>query len=206
MKKSPTTIFAIALIVIVIGVLIVKMPDRGGENIEQKPEQSSVTSRDLSNKRSSSGSSAGNSADSTPLVELDPLQIASEEAPDYETYDLDDDGIAEIEPFVAVYSQIQTPMARIAMLGDARKIEPVDSPKFNKFLIQEAARSPDAGVREAARDALFEYGGKNAHASLSAFFEENGDAEVPDRKELEIILDDLALPSFKELQERVGRK
>ena len=70
------------------------------------------------------------------------------------------------------------------------------------LLIREAATSRDSTVRAEARAALFEYGESNAHAMLESYLE--SEEGIQDEAELEGLLDDLALPSIRELRKKLA--
>ena len=133
-----------------------------------------------------------------PVLPPAPLLLDDDGLPEFSNYDPDDDGYPDVDAFIAVYRRVQTPEGRIDMLDNVRTFETPDDPELNNLLIDEAARSDDAGVREAARDAMFAYGGPQAHAALGQYLET--ETRVIDRSELNKLLDELSSPSLMSLR------
>ena len=124
-----------------------------------------------------------------PGLETDELGIV-----DTAAYDADKDGLPEIPTYISIYGRLKTSAGKIDMLRNARILEPGDDQVVNDLIISEAARSEDPEVREAARDALIEYGDENAHDALADYLvTQKG---ILDLEELRRMLDRLALPSL----------
>lgn len=129
-----------------------------------------------------------------PAVPPAPLALDEDGLPEFSNYDPDDDGNPNVDAFIAVYRRVRTPEGKIDMLGNVRTFETPDDAELNALLIDEAARSEDAGVREAARDAIFAHGGPRAHAALARYL--GTETRVIDRSEMNGLLDDLKRPSL----------
>jgi hypothetical protein len=114
-------------------------------------------------------------------------------------YDADQDGLPEIATFVRIYRMLKTSAGKHDMLQNVRILEPPDDPVINELIITEAARSEDPEIRSAARDALFEYGGKRAGAALADYIATQ--TGIHDLEELKRTLDKTGLPPLNSASE-----
>ncbi len=153
---------------------------------EKAPPPATKTQSGNAHPRMSGGSDSGTTA---------PERSGSAEATDPDTAE----GLAEIDGFLKSYRKAADSEEKIDLLSSVRKLDLEDRPVVNDFLLNEIFDS-DPEIRENARDALLEYGGKNAHRSLGDLLQARPD--IPERKELENILDDLLLPTYSPADSR----
>jgi len=132
--------------------------------------------------------------------EKPPLLLTEEGLADFSNYDRNGDGDPEINAFLDVYRRLDSSASRIDMLENIRTFDTLDEPQLNDLLIDQAARSEDAEIRRAAREALFEHGGAKAHEALAAYLE--SETRAADRQKLEKLLGDLQRPSLSQVRSR----
>ena len=109
------------------------------------------------------------------------------------------EGLAEIDTFIKSYAKAADSDEKIDLLADVRKLELEDQPAINNLLLEEIF-DPDEEVRDSARTALVEYGGKNAHQALAELLQARPDA--PEITELKKVLDILILPPYSPAEKR----
>ena len=100
--------------------------------------------------------------------------------------------IAEIEEFIGTYHSLTEGDEKVSHLMDVRMLELEDYAPVYTMLIAETLGS-DPEVRDAARDALREYGGPHTAEALRLLLET--DSQIPERGELEKTLEFIRLPS-----------
>lgn len=169
MKKPSIAAYGLALLVV--AVLAVVLPRFRESAAEDSPDGSGVRGPETSSRatgsrmakppRSGEGAVAGEAG---PDFETDEEGIV-----DTEAYDSDQDGWPEISTYVSIYRRLKTTAGKYDMLQNARILEPPDDPVVNELIITEAARAEDPEIRQAAREALLEYGGEKARAALADY-------------------------------------
>ena len=101
--------------------------------------------------------------------------------------------IAEAKEFISSYYALTEGDEKVSHLMDVRMLELEDyAPVFN-MLVAETLIS-DSEIRDAARDALREYGGPQTAEALQLLLETN--SQIPERAELEKTLAFVRLPSI----------
>jgi hypothetical protein len=194
MKKRPLVILGTTLLLIA-GIAVL-LPRLAGPDQAKSPGEAGA-SRTLTGPRAASPRDAvrfpAGESPSPGSDEAGP-EVDEHGIVDPEAYDADRDGTPELGTYVRLYSRLKTSAGKCDMLQNVRILDPLDDPVVNDLLIREAAGSEDPEIRQAARDALFEYGAMNSHAALADFIATQ--RGIFDLEELKRTLDKLKLPTL----------
>lgn len=100
----------------------------------------------------------------------------------------------EIDRFLSDYARVQDLAGKMDLLTDVRSLDPPDHPAVIRLLLGEMFDGEEA-VRATARDALAEYGDATAIRELEIML--NARPDVPERQEVEQVLDFLRMPRLE---------